>query len=161
MGQGRIFWMACTVVALCGALLGLRSERAVSAVLAGPRLDVLSVDARPGRLGDRDQLASKDSLLAASVPAERDPFCDPPPPPRPARKASPPKPKPIVVPKPPAPHLQALLYDLVDPAVQLRVSGRTSAWLPVGAEHEGWRILDITARSVVVTHSQGDTLTLP
>ena len=160
LGQGRVFWMACTAVAIFGALLGLRSERAVSSVLAGPGLGVLSVDARPGRLPDRDQLASKDSLLAAAEPAGRDPFSDPPPPRRPARKASPPKPKAIVVPKPPEPHLQALLYDLVDPAVQLRVKGRTSGWLPVGAEHGGWRILDITARSVVVSHSQGDTLTL-
>jgi hypothetical protein len=159
-GQGRLLWMICVALAIFGALLGLRSERAVSSVLAGPGFDILAAGTQSGGIPDLDRLAVKDSLLAAAEPSARDSFSDPPPPPRPARKATPSKPKTVVVPQPPQPHLQALLYDHVDPAVQLRVGGKTSEWLSVGADHGGWKILEITSGSVVVTHSQGDTLTL-
>lgn len=159
-GQGQLLWVAGIALALCGALLGLRSERAVSSVLAGTGVEILMAGAQPGVIPDLERLATKDSLLAAVVPAARDPFSDPAPPPRPTRKTAPATPQPAVDLPPPQPRLQALLFDLVDPAIQLRVGGETSGWLPVGGEHGGWRILEITSGSAVVSHAHGDTLTL-
>jgi hypothetical protein len=142
----KTFWIAYCVLCVGVAVLGLRSERTIASVLAGAWGDSAghqSSQATPSATSL--QLQVKDSLLVQARIGERDPFKPPVVKRAPTRKRRPAPPKPE-----PKPSLQTLLFDNVDPSVQLRLGGEPSGWLHVGDKFSGWTVVEITATSATI-----------
>jgi hypothetical protein len=57
------------------------------------------------------------------------------------------------------PELGALLYDTINPQVQLRVSGVSSGWLSEGAVFNGW-VVEAIQPDAVTVQKQGERLVL-
>lgn len=121
------------------------------------RSQVVTVTAAPvdARLGDLRSLEIRDSLLAEALPATRDPFKNAPPPlsgrttPATATATA----------YRPVPILRALLFDTVNPSVQLSLGERTSEWLHKGDGFRGWTVTEITPTSVELS-CQGKRIVL-
>jgi hypothetical protein len=151
--QHRSFWIGVVLLLLVGVFLGIRAGRAVHAVLGDGETSVEPVAAAVGTAAAFDGV--KDSLLAVAVMHERDPFRDPPP----LRaegvvnRAAPPP-----VAKAP-PDLRALLYDNVNPSVQLSQGTTTSGWLHRGDSFLGWTVLEITPTSTTIARG-GESVVL-
>jgi hypothetical protein len=158
VSQPHIPWIAVGLLAVVGVFLGARTEHAVGLVMARGHASVaqpVSGSDLSARIG---AMAAKDSLEAAAQPGERDPFRDPPArTPRPASGA--------VAGRPPAevaatPAARAVLFDRVDPRVQLSLGSEVSAWLRPGDTFQGWTVVRIT--TATITLAQGEQqLTLP
>ncbi len=142
------FWTGCGAVLLFVLVLGLRCGQTVSAVLSARGQPTPEAKAAGGTgTADAFEIARRDSLVAAATPGERNPFRDPPPRERaPTRRPETPRP----VSEPP-PSLRALLYDTVNPSVQLAVGNSASGWLLEGDVFKGWTVAAITPTSVTVT----------
>jgi hypothetical protein len=59
----------------------------------------------------------------------------------------------------PLPELGALLYDTINPQVQLRISGVSSGWLSEGAVFHGW-VVEAIQRDAVTVQKQGERIVL-
>ncbi len=57
------------------------------------------------------------------------------------------------------PELGALLYDTINPQVQLRISGQASGWMSEGAAFQGWVVETIRPDAVTVQR-QGERIVL-
>jgi len=154
-GNGGAFWPVFGLLVLGVALLAIRSAQTVESVLAASRRPAAaSIAPAPASMGT-GLLATRDSLLAESRRGPRDPFRPPPPPPRtPERRRPPAEPTPV------RPEMRALLFDKVEPSVQLRVGAAESGWLHQGDSFQGWTVVAITASSVEL-HSGKQTVVLP
>lgn len=127
-------------------ILGLRSYQV--GVLVLPSEIQSPAEATIGRAADTPMLslAYKDSLLSTAEACDRNPFGPPP-----ARRRTPPrvrqeKPEP----EDETPSLAALLYDNVEPAVQLKYKTSVSTWLREGESFRGWVIVEISSNSVTI-----------
>ncbi len=58
------------------------------------------------------------------------------------------------------PALSALVHDHRDPTVQITVDGRRSGWLRPGDTFHGWKVTEITPRTVTITKG-GKRVILP
>ncbi len=125
---------AAAALALTVAVLGILSWHASSAVLRAGRVVPARAAALAGRQADlTSTLDERMSRLTSRAGLGRDPF-RPPAEPAPAARPSP---------AGPAPVLRALLYDEVDPSVQLAMGGSTSSWLHRGGSWRGWSVVEI------------------
>jgi hypothetical protein len=152
--EARNFWIGLIALLLVGILLGVQSERRAR-VLMATRPDapvVTDSDATSQRalIADLDVKAAR---VKQSFAGSRDPFGDPPAPqsdeaaatPATSRTSPPPA-------HTPPPALRAVVYDEVNPSVQLSDGSRTSDWLHQGDVFQGWKVNKIEAHSVTVTH---------
>jgi len=153
----RAFPMVVGAIILCILYFALRTERTVTEVLRiqssgqGVSSNAAAGQTAPGQRATGPartrqllrEISERDSLIAASVPRGRDPFARPVAAPRPAPAAAA---APTFVEAQPA--LRAIVFDEVDPNVQISIDGRTSPWLRPGDVFEGWRVIRITAGSV-------------
>jgi hypothetical protein len=143
-GRGRLSWLAYGMLFVLSMLLVVRAAGLVGAVLtpaAAPHLPTTQSGSQdPGTV-----VAGSDSTDGLQT-GPRNPFTDPPAPARPRRVRRAPAP----APRPEVPSLRALLYDTVNPSVQLRTSREDSAWLHVGETFDGWTVAEITAASVTI-----------
>jgi hypothetical protein len=149
----RSFWTGLIALLLVGLFLAVRTERGVSMVTAARADAPIAKDAEAASqralLADLDAKATR---VRAAFASERDPFRDPPvvrdetaAPAAPARPAPPPR--------TPPPGLRAVVYDQVNPSVQLSSGARTSDWLHQGDVFQGWKIEKIESKSVTVSRS--------
>jgi hypothetical protein len=149
----RGFWVGFALLLLVGVFLGIRVGGAVHAVLGGRVLvsggpaDTAGIAALPD--------GAKDTLIADALMGDRDPFRDPPA----VRiegggvaKASP-----AIAKEPPA--LRALLYDNVNPSVQLSQDATISGWLHKGDSFLGWTVIEITSTSTTISRG-GESVVL-
>jgi len=151
---GRLFWLALASFALVLLIQGFRTSHVVSVLL--DRTDRETVRKQAGERKPDALLAmvdQKDSLVVAATGAERNPFGDPPRPrrprvERPQNQAPAPPPRPVEE-KPPT--LRTLLFDRVNPSVQLRDASRSSGWLHVGDTFDGWLVEEILENSVRIS----------
>jgi hypothetical protein len=150
--QAHVPWMAIGLLALLGIFLAVRTEHAVGLVLArrhaqqAPPVSGSDLSARISAM------AAKDSLGAAAQPGARDPFRDPP-----ARTLAPVfgavAGRPLTAAEL-SPVARAVLFDRVDPRVQLSVGPEVSAWLRPGDAFQGWTVVRITRATI--TLAQGE-----
>jgi len=151
---GRLFWLALGSFALVFLIQGLRTSHVVTVLL--DQTDRETVRNQTGKRQSDALLAmvdQKDSLVAAAAPSERNPFGDPPRPRRPRverpRTQAPARPPQPVEETPPA--LRTLLFDRVNPSVQLRDASHSSGWLHVGDTFDGWLVEEILENSVRIS----------
>jgi len=153
--QTRVFWFACFLLLLVAVFFGFRGHKALN---AGSFVAESAADNLRGEsdswMPDTVLLNEKVAYLQGAVAARRDPFSEPPKVKTKPKAASTgtkttktEKPK---APKLRPPSLRALLYDTVHPSVKLSWDGKSSEWLHVGDKFQGWRIVDITSRTVIV-----------
>jgi hypothetical protein len=151
----RGFWFGLALLALVGLFLGIRAGGAVRTVMGG-RGWAATHPVGSTSTGVRGQgSAAKDSLLSAVGSPERDPFRDAPAPRAEGgfiQKAAPSEAR---VP----PDLRALLYDNVNPSVQLSSGATTSGWLHKGDSFLGWTVVEITATSIRISRG-GESIVL-
>jgi hypothetical protein len=148
----NVFWIGFGILLLLTVLLGLRSERAISSIIAS----VEEVDAGPqdtsplNRSTQAEEMKRRRGFLATALPAERDPFrATPKAPPSPAPEPG--ETRPPVQKYPDVPSLRGFLYDNVSPAAKIQVGGRESSWLKMGERFQGWTISDFSPNSVRVS----------
>lgn len=143
------FRIALALIMLLVVGLGVRSGKTVDAVLTYQPDTVGSVAAPAIGDGiDLDAVARRDSILAATSVQDRDPF---------TALAAAPKPKPKRVRRAPKivnPTLNALLFDNVNPMVQISIAGERSGWLHKEEEFRGWRVTRIAKDSVEVRNKK-------
>ncbi len=157
--QPRVSWIAIGLLVLIGIFLAARTEHAVGLVMARRHAGSVAPLAPSSDLSARiSAQAAKDSLLSAALAGERDPFRD-----APAHRMA-------TTPGTAAgssaaqgelaPVARAVLFDRVDPRVQLSVGPQVSAWLRPGDRFKGWAVVRITPATI--TLAQGEQqLTLP
>jgi hypothetical protein len=144
----RALWAAYGLLVAFTALLAIRSERTIAAVLAGASPKAPPAAAVAERTGSSaDIVADRNHSIASAALGERDPFRSPPPP---ARSGT----APGSIDADPAPILRTLLYDRVSPSVQLSIGRSTSGWLRAGDVFRGWVVVEIMPTSVRI--SKGD-----
>jgi hypothetical protein len=152
--RNRSEWTSVGLVLVVGIILGVLAERSAQPILsahwnaAGPIQD--AAGSPPHAMG------GPDSLYASASALGRDPFRAPAAP-RPERQAALRDPAPKVT-GPPV--VRALLYDNVNPTVQIGVGGMTSGWLHTGDNFEGWTVVEINPTSVRVSRD-GESVVLP
>jgi hypothetical protein len=162
--EERGFWVGLAALLLAGIFLGVRTERGVSAVLAAQS------GGGSTATGDADgpamrtllaELDAKSARIEQATAADRDPFREPAPKLEAQTAPSPAPPRPAPPPPPPRvpPSLGALLYDEVNPSVQLRVGTLTSDWLHRGENFKDWTVVEIRPGAVTVSQD-GDTVVL-
>jgi hypothetical protein len=150
---GSGFWVGCGVLLLVGIFLALRGTHAVSEILSGKhRQGADPIQLARAWKADAAAVALKDSLLISALPAERDPFRNPPPV-KPTSIWKPPSKDPVKKPLE-VPTVRAVLYDNVDPSIKLSIGGSTSTWLHKGDHYRGWMVVEITPTATLV--AQGD-----
>ncbi len=152
--DGRSGWTSAGLVLVVGVILGILAGRSVHGVLSG-RL-TWETQARGGAGSAPAPAGDPDTLLASATVSGRDPF-RPPQAPRPEGLVSARQPVQRVT-EPPV--VRALLYDNVNPTVQIGIGSATSGWLHIGDLFEGWTVVEITATSVRVSRD-GESIVLP
>jgi len=148
--RDRGFRVGFALLVTIGIFLGFKTQQAISLALGA--MNRVSVDSGSRPLADRmvlAQIADRDRLLAATGSLERDPFRSPRDShvdrnPTPQRRES----------TGGVPVLRALLFDNVNPSVQLSIGAHTSDWLREGDSYEGWVVMEIGVDSVRI--SKGD-----
>ncbi|MBU1699084.1 MAG: hypothetical protein KJ970_17095 [Candidatus Eisenbacteria bacterium] len=148
--KNRTIWYALAVLFGVCLFLGFRTQTVVTSVLwNGNSTGEQQIVVENGDLLDR--LSAKDSLLSVDVELTRDPFKVPSrPKSRPRTSDVKLKSKNEVV----KPVLRALLFDNVNPSVQLSVGSTQSSWLRVGDTFQGWFIQDITSSGITVVKDE-------
>jgi hypothetical protein len=130
-----------------GVFLGLKTLQAVSLVQGDK--NPVSIRNAPPSASDEillAQIADRDSLLVDTGSLDRDPFRDPTVwRPQRVRTSQPERDKEVV------PILRALLYDNVNPSVQLSAGSETSDWLRQGDSFKDWVIVEIGPDSVRIS----------
>jgi hypothetical protein len=127
-------------------LLGLRSYQVGTLVL--PSGTPQTTGAAVAQEADSPLLsvAHMDSILSTTESCDRNPFSAPR-----GRRRPPPPPRQVdPEPEEGTPSLAALLYDNVEPAVQLKYKTSFSSWLRKGESFRGWVILEISPNSVTI-----------
>ena len=155
-GGGRSGWATLGLLLAVGLVLGFLADRAVRTVLAGHRGATESVAEPAGSAALRTP-ATEDSLLALATPGLRDPFRAPPAP-RSDRTVAAPSQAPSQLTGTPV--VRALLYDNVNPTVQIGIGSVTSGWLHAGDLFQGWTVVEISSTSVRITRN-GESVVLP
>lgn len=130
-------------------LLGMRSMQTVKAVLAD-KVPLVEQEVQHPQLVKEELkgVTSRDSLVAAAVldSSLRDPFFG-------AVSKHDPR-SPVKAPRQAArlvePLLTALIFDNVNPTVQISVGSERSDWLRAGDQFRGWQVAEIDANSVKV-----------
>ncbi len=152
--ESRSGMTSAGVVLVVGVILAILAGRSVQGVLS------VRMTGDPPAGGAAGSAAAPvgdpDNSVASATVSGRDPF-RPPPAPRPEGQASVRQPVQKVT-EPPV--VRALLYDNVNPTVQIGIGGETSGWLHIGDLFEGWTVVDITATSVRVSRD-GESVVLP
>jgi hypothetical protein len=164
--EERVFWVGLAALLLVGIFLGVRAERGVRVVLSAQSGQsgggtTVTADAEGQAMRVLlTELDAKSARIEQAPAADRDPFREPAPKllaqtaPVPATPRPTPKPPPRV-----KPSLGALLYDEVNPSVQLRVGTLTSDWLHRGENFKDWTVVEIRPGAVTVSQD-GDTVVL-
>jgi hypothetical protein len=143
----RGFWLGLALLIAVGIFLGLKVQQAVS--LAHGAMSGASIERQAQPNPDRKlliQVADRDSFLRDTSALQRDPFRSS----RPLavnRDPAPPRQQEVST----VPVLRALLFDNVNPSVQLSIGALTSDWLREGDSFEGWVVLEIGPDSVRVS----------
>ena len=146
--------LAIALLLVVVAVLATRSYQAARIVLGPARAGDTGVSHQEGNKVV-EALAWSDSLIAAADPGARNPFTSPP-----ARRRSS-NPAPATPEETPAdPTLGALLFDTLQPTIQLKLRGKTSEWLNQGDTFSGWTVKDIRPQTVVL-EKDGRLLFLP
>ncbi|MBM3285859.1 MAG: hypothetical protein FJY88_00690 [Candidatus Eisenbacteria bacterium] len=154
--SGRSFWVGIALLLSGVAFLAFRGGSAVTAVLdAGRGSHQKSLPVAAGVSKTPAGWAQRDSLLAAARLGDRDPFRPPTAPRGEVARDRARKPD-----DGDAPSIGALLFDNINPAVQIRVGGETSGWLREGEEFRGWVVDDIRPTSVKISRG-AETVVLP
>ncbi len=140
------------LLAVAGIYLVFRAWVALQSVLspaAGTRATAVNGEAAMVRTAQ-----ARDARVDALGAPGRDPFHLPP------RKYVPPPPPRAQEPEPlKSPVVRLLVYDKERPEVLLSLDGRSSDRLHAGETFEGWTVVSITPKSVVVS-KDGETRTL-
>jgi len=139
------FWLGFALLVVVGVFLGLKVHQAISLVL-GAKYNA-SAGSGSRSTVEKDllaQAAGRDSLLKEDDSFPRDPFRSP----STSTVSRRQTPQPQQETEAPPPVLRALLYDNVNPSVQLSVGSMTSDWLLEGDTFEGWVIEGIGPDSV-------------
>ncbi|MFO7653328.1 MAG: hypothetical protein R6X25_05830 [Candidatus Krumholzibacteriia bacterium] len=138
-------------VVLMVVFLAMRAQQTMGAVLHTDEPAV--AQAQPtAAVRVADELRRRFEQLSEALPAARDPFRNPPvsvPTPR-VRRA----PVAAAPAAPVFPAVQAIIYNLHDSRVQVRLGDAVSDWLYEGDTFGGWKVERITADSIRV--SRGD-----
>jgi hypothetical protein len=129
-------------------VLGVRSKATVDAVLAD-KAPVEAASTEHKRLVNDEMsgVTYRDSLVAIAHLAEDliDPFLGDKALPQKVAAKAPPRVARLIKPR-----LAALIFDDVDPTVQIRVAGERSNWLHTGDRFKGWQVAEIDSKSVKV-----------
>jgi hypothetical protein len=152
--DARNFWIGLIALLLVGLFLAVRTERGVSMVTATRPDAPIAKDAEAA--SQRALLADLDAKAArvrTAIAGERDPFRDPPVFRSEAASADAAPARPAPPPRVPPPGLRAVVYDQVNPSVQLSSGARTSDWLHQGDIFQGWKIEKIESKSVTVSRN--------
>ncbi|MBC8423610.1 hypothetical protein H8E07_05765 [bacterium] len=130
-------------------LLGLRSSQTVKSVLADKIPYETTEIQQPQLVKEAVKgVSARDSLVACALldGKLRDPFAQE------TRKPStrrtvkaPPRVARLI-----EPSLAALIFDNVNPTVQITIEGERSDWLRTGDQFRGWQVAEIAAKSVKV-----------
>ena len=145
--RNRQLWLGFALLVLVGVLLGLKTQQAVSLVLGAKNRVSIGNSFQPAPEGALlAQVANRDSLLEDTGSLDRDPF----------RNPIVWKPSKVRTDKPEkdgeaVPILRALLYDNVNPSIQLSTGAVTSGWLRKGDSFQGWVIVEIGPDSVRIS----------
>jgi hypothetical protein len=149
MAGGKTIWSVVVIAALGTGIIGVRTERSVTMVLSLDQLARVLTD--PGSITMNGQ--SPDSTEEGDANLEessRDPFeffkIE--------RKKTPRRNRPAPKRPEPVPTLTALLFDTVEPGVQLTLGDTRSQWLHHGDEFQGWRVAEIHETSATVTKGE-------
>lgn len=151
----RSSWATIALVAAVGVILGLVATSSVRSVSAG----FGKVAAQPGSPTDSaspSALAARDSLLAGARAGARDPFRAPTAPQSQTDGTSVRKQETALA---GTPVMRALLYDNVNPLVQIGIGSVTSGWLHKGDRFQGWTVVEINSTSVRLARS-GESVVL-
>jgi hypothetical protein len=127
-------------------LLGLRSYQVGTLMLPSGIQPTTAAAAAQEADSTMLSLAYKDSILSTTEACDRNPFSAP----RARRRTPPPVRQQDPEPEEGPPSLAALLYDNVEPAVQLKYKSSVSTWLRKGDSFRGWVILEISPNSVTI-----------
>ena len=137
------------VMLLVVLLLGTRSMRTVNAVLAD-KVPYVEQKVQHPQLIKKELrgVTARDSLVETALldASLRDPFAHSVRTRAPRRTAKVPRQAARLV----EPLLTALIFDNVNPTVQIRVGGERSDWLRTGDRFRGWQVAEIDASSVKV-----------
>jgi len=131
-------------------LLGMRSLQTVNTVLSDSHpIDEPAVVHKKLVGDDLKGVTQRDSLIAiATLDASvRDPFGPAAVEPKPRKRSRAPRP---VAARVVEPLLAALIFDDINPTVQITVGKKRSDWLRAGDLFQGWQVAEIDARSVRV-----------
>jgi hypothetical protein len=152
----RSSWATLALVAGVGVILGLVATRSVKSVTAGFG-PVGPPTGNPADCASPSVLAARDSLLADAVVGARDPFRAPAVPQASEGGTSTRKEGTVLA---GTPVMRALLYDNVNPLVQIGIGSVTSGWLHTGDQFQGWTVVEINSSSVRIARN-GESVVLP
>jgi len=148
--DARMLWVGALALLMVGVFLGVRTERAMTAVLGGQAQAQVKPDETAAQWAALAKQVRDQNALLAQPPGRRDPFREAPAEVREsgARETGPRPPA-----RPATPAIAAVLFDNVNPSVKLRTSSATSDWLHVGDKFAGWTVVSISGSAVEI--SQG------
>jgi hypothetical protein len=157
----KSFQMAVILLAVAGLVLGLRAFGAMQGV-ARARARVATTETVPADVAaDHGDASRADSLLALS-PGGTDPFLERRVPLEPVPAGMRPRPTAVDAQSTTVhasgdtrPQLRAVIFDMNDPAIQIRVDGKDSGWLHVGDAFRDYRIVEIKPGSARIVGDEG------